>query len=70
MSILTFLFNCLLIITHHHQTYYQVRTVTREQVKLLRVAVHDDSGTNARPQQPINLRTVKLYRPDDENQNP
>ncbi|ESR37773.1 hypothetical protein CICLE_v10029790mg [Citrus x clementina] len=48
----------------------KVRTVTREQVKLLRVAVHDDSGTNARPQQPINLRTIKLYRPDDHNQNP
>ncbi|KAH9660675.1 alpha carbonic anhydrase 7 [Citrus sinensis] len=47
-----------------------VRTVTREQVRSLRVAVHDESDTNARPQQPINLRIVKSYRPDDENQNP
>ncbi|KAH9660676.1 alpha carbonic anhydrase 7 [Citrus sinensis] len=48
----------------------KVRTVTREQVRSLRVAVHDESDTNARPQQPINLRIVKSYRPDDENQNP
>ncbi|KAL9413162.1 hypothetical protein AB3S75_041766 [Citrus x aurantiifolia] len=48
----------------------KVRTVTREQVRSLRVAVHDESDTNARPQQPINLRIVKFYRPGDENQNP
>ncbi|GAV62650.1 Carb_anhydrase domain-containing protein [Cephalotus follicularis] len=42
----------------------KVRTVTREQMKLLRVAVHDDSGTNARPEQPINGRLVQLFRPD------
>ncbi|XVF20263.1 hypothetical protein REPUB_Repub11eG0182700 [Reevesia pubescens] len=44
----------------------KVRTVTREQVRLLRVAVHDASNTNARPVQSINKRTVKLFRPDDE----
>uniref|UniRef100_A0A2N9GWM6 Carbonic anhydrase n=1 Tax=Fagus sylvatica TaxID=28930 RepID=A0A2N9GWM6_FAGSY len=43
----------------------KVRTVTQEQVKLLRVAVHDDSATNARPLQPINKRSVRLYRPNE-----
>ncbi|XP_010458032.1 PREDICTED: alpha carbonic anhydrase 7 [Camelina sativa] len=41
----------------------KVRTVTRKQVKLLRVAVHDDSNSNARPVQPTNKRTVHMYRP-------
>ncbi|KAK3041020.1 hypothetical protein RJ639_026732 [Escallonia herrerae] len=40
-----------------------VRTVTKEQVKLIREAVHDDSETNARPLQPTNKLSVKLYRP-------
>ncbi|KAF3514278.1 hypothetical protein F2Q69_00001423 [Brassica cretica] len=40
-----------------------VRTVARHQVKLLRVAVHDYSDTNARPVQPTNKRPVKLYKP-------
>ncbi|XP_022851010.1 alpha carbonic anhydrase 7-like [Olea europaea var. sylvestris] len=43
----------------------KVRTVTREQVKLIREAVHDEAATNARPVQPINQRSVKLYRPRD-----
>ncbi|KAF2283336.1 hypothetical protein GH714_002389 [Hevea brasiliensis] len=43
----------------------KVRTVTKEQVRLLRVAVHDDSDTNARPTQPTNGRPVQLYRPDE-----
>ncbi|KAJ4725082.1 Alpha carbonic anhydrase [Melia azedarach] len=47
----------------------KVRTVTREQVRSLRVAVHDDANSNARPLQPLNLRSVKLYRPDEEDQN-
>ncbi|KAH9756414.1 alpha carbonic anhydrase 7 [Citrus sinensis] len=47
----------------------KVRSVTREQVRLLRVAVHDESNTNARPLQPINMRSVKLYKPDEENEN-
>ncbi|XP_038894056.1 alpha carbonic anhydrase 7-like [Benincasa hispida] len=38
----------------------KVRTVAPEQVKLLRVAVHDDSDTNARPLQPINHRKIQL----------
>ncbi|KAL1214263.1 Alpha carbonic anhydrase 2 [Cardamine amara subsp. amara] len=41
----------------------KVRTASRNQVRLLRVAVHDDSNTNARPVQPTNKRVVKLYRP-------
>ncbi|CAH2038607.1 unnamed protein product [Thlaspi arvense] len=41
----------------------KVRTVTRKQVKLLRVAVHDDENSNARPVQPINKRMIHLYRP-------
>ncbi|KAL2488713.1 Alpha carbonic anhydrase 7 [Forsythia ovata] len=43
----------------------KVRTVTRKQVKLIREAVHDASETNARPIQPINERTVQLYKPRD-----
>ncbi|KAF7154698.1 hypothetical protein RHSIM_Rhsim01G0215100 [Rhododendron simsii] len=43
----------------------KVRTVSREQLSLLRDAVHDDSESNARPLQPINQRPVKLYRPQD-----
>ncbi|KAJ7001996.1 alpha carbonic anhydrase 7-like [Populus alba x Populus x berolinensis] len=45
----------------------KVRTVTKEQVQLLRVAVHDDSDTNARPLQPLNGRTVKLFIPEDKD---
>ncbi|XP_077251570.1 alpha carbonic anhydrase 7-like [Tasmannia lanceolata] len=41
----------------------KVRTVSREQVKLLRDAVHDDSEMNARPTQPKNNRPVHLYVP-------
>ncbi|KAJ9698068.1 hypothetical protein PVL29_007261 [Vitis rotundifolia] len=47
----------------------KVRTVTREQVNLLRVAVHDESGSNARPTQPINRRSVHFYRPRVEDEN-
>ncbi|KAF8369636.1 hypothetical protein HHK36_032339 [Tetracentron sinense] len=43
----------------------KLRTVSREQVKLLRDAVHDFSDTNARPIQPINRRNIHLYRPSD-----
>ncbi|XP_038895037.1 alpha carbonic anhydrase 7-like [Benincasa hispida] len=38
----------------------KIRTVAPEQVKLLRVAVHDDSDTNARPLQPLNNRNIQL----------
>ncbi|KDP44024.1 hypothetical protein JCGZ_05491 [Jatropha curcas] len=43
----------------------KVRTVTKEQVELLRVAVHDEADTNARPLQPTNGRSVQLYRPEE-----
>uniref|UniRef100_A0A6N2KHU5 Alpha-carbonic anhydrase domain-containing protein n=1 Tax=Salix viminalis TaxID=40686 RepID=A0A6N2KHU5_SALVM len=42
----------------------KVRTATRDQVRLLRVA---DSDTNARPLQAINSRWVKLFRPEDKD---
>ncbi|KAG2331920.1 hypothetical protein Bca52824_003100 [Brassica carinata] len=41
----------------------KVKTVSRNQVRLLRVAVHDHSNTNARPVQPTNMRVVKFNRP-------
>ncbi|ESQ51295.1 hypothetical protein EUTSA_v10017075mg [Eutrema salsugineum] len=41
----------------------KVRTVSKNQVRLLRVAVHDDSNSNARPVQPTNKRVVNLYKP-------
>ncbi|KAI9077860.1 hypothetical protein K1719_040206 [Acacia pycnantha] len=41
----------------------EVRTVSKEQVKLLRDAVDDDSEVNARPLLPINNRLVQLYQP-------
>ncbi|ESQ36086.1 hypothetical protein EUTSA_v10008451mg [Eutrema salsugineum] len=41
----------------------EMRTVTIKQLELLRVAVHDQSNTNARPLQRINERLVKLYTP-------
>ncbi|KAG4961243.1 hypothetical protein AAZX31_13G305900 [Glycine max] len=39
----------------------KIQSVSKEQVRLLRVAVHDESDTNARPLQLINNRLVKLY---------
>ncbi|KAM5584346.1 alpha carbonic anhydrase 7-like [Rosa sericea] len=47
----------------------EVRTVSKEQVNLLRKAVHDESETNARPVQPINRRSVKLYKPSTQEEN-
>ncbi|XP_010470127.1 PREDICTED: alpha carbonic anhydrase 2-like isoform X1 [Camelina sativa] len=41
----------------------KIRTVSKSQVNLLRVAVHDDSNSNARPVQPANKRVIHLYRP-------
>ncbi|KAG7534447.1 Alpha carbonic anhydrase domain [Arabidopsis thaliana x Arabidopsis arenosa] len=41
----------------------EIRTVSSKQVKLLRVAVHDASDSNARPLQAINKRMVYLYKP-------
>ncbi|KAJ9559006.1 hypothetical protein OSB04_013620 [Centaurea solstitialis] len=47
----------------------KVRTVSREQVNMIREAIHDDAKVNARPTQPLNNRRVKLYRPDDHRDN-
>ncbi|KAK7262284.1 hypothetical protein RJT34_29850 [Clitoria ternatea] len=41
----------------------QVRSVSREQIRLLRVAVHDESNSNARPLQPVNKRLVQFNKP-------
>ncbi|KAK7261332.1 hypothetical protein RIF29_27641 [Crotalaria pallida] len=43
----------------------EVKSVSKEQIKLLRVSVHDESDTNARPLQPKNNRLVQLNRPKD-----
>lgn len=43
----------------------KVRTVSREQVRLLREAVDDETKTNARPVQSLNDHVVQLYRPKD-----
>ncbi|XP_061362549.1 alpha carbonic anhydrase 7-like [Gastrolobium bilobum] len=44
----------------------EVRCVSKEQIELLQVAVHDESGTNARPLQPINNRLVQLNKPKED----
>ncbi|XP_073112378.1 alpha carbonic anhydrase 7-like isoform X1 [Elaeis guineensis] len=41
----------------------KVRTVSREQVRLLREAVHDSAENNARPIKPINQREIQFYTP-------
>ncbi|KAI3474609.1 hypothetical protein Pfo_029778 [Paulownia fortunei] len=41
----------------------KVKTVSRDQVKLLREAVHDYAEENARPLQPNNSRDIYLYGP-------
>ncbi|OIT35140.1 PREDICTED: alpha carbonic anhydrase 7-like [Nicotiana attenuata] len=41
----------------------KVRTISRDQVKLLREAVHDYAASNARPMQPLNKRPVYLMAP-------
>ncbi|XP_010243267.1 PREDICTED: alpha carbonic anhydrase 7-like [Nelumbo nucifera] len=43
----------------------KVRTVSKDQVKALRDAVHDYAEQNARPLQPLNNREIHLYRPQD-----
>lgn len=47
----------------------KVRTVTRKQLRLLRVAVHDDSNSNSRPTQVMNERPLEFYRPFDSRRN-
>ncbi|XP_008227274.1 PREDICTED: alpha carbonic anhydrase 7-like [Prunus mume] len=39
----------------------KIRTVSRDQVKLFRFAVHDYAEMNARPVQPLNLREIQVY---------
>eukprot|EP00252_Welwitschia_mirabilis_P023578 TRINITY_DN669_c0_g1_i8.p1 TRINITY_DN669_c0_g1~~TRINITY_DN669_c0_g1_i8.p1 ORF type:complete len:279 (-),score=30.09 TRINITY_DN669_c0_g1_i8:163-999(-) len=41
----------------------KVRTVTREQVHLLREAVHDGYENNARPEQELNGREISKFKP-------
>ncbi|AED96750.1 Alpha carbonic anhydrase 8 [Arabidopsis thaliana] len=50
-------------ITDTHASEEHIRTVSSKQVKLLRVAVHDASDSNARPLQAVNKRKVYLYKP-------
>ncbi|KAI3696948.1 hypothetical protein L6452_29600 [Arctium lappa] len=47
----------------------KVRTASREQVHVIREAVHDEAEVNARPVQALNNRWLKLYRPDDHRNN-
>ncbi|KAL8262997.1 hypothetical protein R6Q59_024346 [Mikania micrantha] len=47
----------------------KVRTVSREQLRAIHEAVHDETEANARPVQPLNNRWIKLYRPDDHQNN-
>ncbi|KAF2307461.1 hypothetical protein GH714_028883 [Hevea brasiliensis] len=43
----------------------KIRTVSEDQVKALREAVHDYAERNARPVQPLNKREIKLYEAED-----
>ncbi|KAF7804401.1 alpha carbonic anhydrase 7-like [Senna tora] len=47
----------------------KIKTVSREQVKLLREAVHDYAERNARPVQPLNRREIHLYSPRNKPHN-
>ncbi|KAL9239329.1 hypothetical protein vseg_013664 [Gypsophila vaccaria] len=47
----------------------QIGTVSAEQVKVLREAVHDHAEKNARPLQAVNGRNVKLYANQIKNNN-
>lgn len=42
----------------------KIRTVSRDQVTALKIAVHDYAVTNARPTQPLHGRQVELYGPN------
>ncbi|KAJ4704997.1 Alpha carbonic anhydrase [Melia azedarach] len=42
----------------------KIGTVSQDQIKALRVAVHDYAEMNARPLQPINQRGIQLYGPN------
>ncbi|KAF8042473.1 hypothetical protein BT93_A0949 [Corymbia citriodora subsp. variegata] len=43
----------------------QAGTVSEDQIKLLREAVHDYAEENARPVQPVNRREIRLYQPNE-----
>ncbi|KAK3179692.1 hypothetical protein Dsin_033062 [Dipteronia sinensis] len=45
----------------------KIRTVSQDQVRALRIAVHDYAELNARPLQPLNRRGVQLYDPENTN---
>ncbi|KAL5743021.1 hypothetical protein ACOSP7_029753 [Xanthoceras sorbifolium] len=45
----------------------KMRTVSRDQVRALRIAVHDYAEVNARPLQPLHSRGVQFYCPNPEN---
>ncbi|XP_022767266.1 alpha carbonic anhydrase 7-like [Durio zibethinus] len=42
----------------------KIKTVSRDQVRALRKAVHDYAEANARPVQPLNRRQIELYGPN------
>ncbi|KAJ0793050.1 putative carbonic anhydrase [Helianthus annuus] len=46
-----------------------VSTVSREQLRIIREAFHDEANAKARPVQALNNRWLKLYRPDDDETN-
>ncbi|KAF7846843.1 hypothetical protein BT93_L3677 [Corymbia citriodora subsp. variegata] len=43
----------------------KIGTVSKDQIKLLREAVHDYAEKNARPMQPLNRREIHLYQPNE-----
>lgn len=45
----------------------RVRTVSKQQLELLREAVHDEMEKNARPRQEVNSRDVSMFRPYQQN---
>ncbi|KAI7750280.1 hypothetical protein M8C21_009782 [Ambrosia artemisiifolia] len=47
----------------------KVRTVSQEQVRIIREALDDEANGNARPIQPLNNRWVKLYIPHNHKTN-
>lgn len=47
----------------------KLRTVSRDQIKLLREAVHDYAERKARPLQPLNQRDIHLYTPEEKKNN-
>ncbi|XP_010050537.2 alpha carbonic anhydrase 7 [Eucalyptus grandis] len=44
----------------------KIGTVSKDQIKLLREAVHDYAEKNSRPVQPLNRREIHLYQPNEE----